>query len=82
MIDKAYVKDLPRANGRAIYDLLFVSESAKACFYVCGDAKAMARGVNKCLHEIIQEHGSCSAAAAEQRIKTLQDEGRYMRDVW
>mmetsp|Transcript_18199 Transcript_18199/g.37609 ORF Transcript_18199/g.37609 Transcript_18199/m.37609 type:complete len:703 (+) Transcript_18199:166-2274(+) len=79
---KVYVQDRLRANGRQIYDLLFETSGPKACFYVCGDAKAMARGVNKCLHEIIQEHGSCSASVAEGKIKTLQDEGRYMRDVW
>jgi NADPH-ferrihemoprotein reductase len=77
---KVYVQDHIRKNGKQIYDLLF--GSGGAYLYVCGDAKLMARDVNITLHEIVQQYGSCSATEAELKIKAMQEEGRYLRDVW
>ena len=45
----------------------------RACVYVCGDAKAMARDVHAAL---------AAALGGEAALKALADEGRYQKDVW
>ena len=81
---KVYVQDKLRENGKKIFDLLFQNEGKpKAHFYVCGD-KEMAKDVNRTLVEIVvsESGGEADAMAAEKMIRTLQEEGRYARDVW
>jgi sulfite reductase (NADPH) flavoprotein alpha-component len=51
-----------------------------AALYVCGDAKAMARDVHATLLRILGE-GSTEAAAAAL-LRAMQQDGRYLRDVY
>ena len=53
-----------------------------AHFYVCGDAKRMAKDVEDTLLKIAAEHGGKSAAEAKSWLDGLAKAGRYQRDVY
>lgn len=75
---KVYVQHLLREQGEAVWGML----GRGAFFYVCGDAKGMAKDVHRALEETVQKHGGKTFAEAEAFVKQLQAEGRYQRDVW
>ena len=53
-----------------------------ACFYVCGDAKRMAKDVDAALHAIVAEQGGKTTAEAADYVKQLKKDRRYQRDVY
>ena len=55
-----------------------------AHFYVCGDAKRMAKDVHKTVIEIAQTQGGLSPEAAEDYVGNtlMKVEKRYLRDVY
>jgi len=53
-----------------------------AYFYVCGDAKAMAKDVRNALVRAYADVKSLSAEVAEQAVATLEREKRYLQDVY
>jgi sulfite reductase (NADPH) flavoprotein alpha-component len=53
-----------------------------ANFYVCGDAKAMAKDVRAMLVNAYADVKSLSPEAAEQAVATLEREKRYLQDVY
>jgi sulfite reductase (NADPH) flavoprotein alpha-component len=53
-----------------------------AHFYVCGDAKRMAKDVDAALHEIIQKAGGKSGDQAAEYVAALKSAKRYQRDVY
>jgi sulfite reductase (NADPH) flavoprotein alpha-component len=53
-----------------------------AHFYVCGDARRMARDVDKTLQTIVAEQGRLSEAEAKSYIAALVRAKRYQRDVY
>lgn len=53
-----------------------------AYFYVCGDAKRMAKDVDEALHQIIQSQGGRSAEEAAQYVAEMKKTRRYARDVY
>ena len=75
---KVYVQDKMRAHGLELWTWL----KAGAHFYVCGDAKRMAKDVETALAEIAGQHGSMNAAGAKNFIAELQAAGRYQADVY
>lgn len=53
-----------------------------AHFYVCGDAKAMAKDVRAMLVTAYADVKTLSPEAAEQAVATLEREKRYLQDVY
>lgn len=75
---KVYVQDRLREHGRDLFDWL----EGGAHLYVCGDATRMARDVHDTLLAVIAEHGGLAAEDAQAYLDTLQQQGRYARDVY
>jgi sulfite reductase (NADPH) flavoprotein alpha-component len=55
-----------------------------AYFYVCGDAKHMAKDVHQALIDIAQQQGGLSPEAAAEYVNValMKTEKRYLRDVY
>src|SRR5215470_10494769 len=53
-----------------------------ANFYVCGDAKAMAKDVRAALVKAFADVKSLTPEAAEQAVRTLEKEHRYLQDTY
>jgi len=75
---KIYVQDRMRENAAGLWAWL----AGGAHFYVCGDARHMAKGVDAALHEIVAQQGGMDAAAAVEYVKRMKKEKRYQRDVY
>lgn len=76
--EKIYVQDRMRAAGADLWAWL----QSGAHFYVCGDAKRMAKDVDVALHGIVALHGKMDGPAAVDYVKRLKKEHRYLRDVY
>jgi sulfite reductase (NADPH) flavoprotein alpha-component len=76
--EKFYVQDRMRQNGAELWSWL----EAGAHFYVCGDAKRMAKDVERAMVDIVAEHGGLSADAAIAFVAGLKKTGRYQADVY
>lgn len=75
---KVYVQDKMREAGAELWRWL----EGGAHFYVCGDAKRMAKDVDRALHEIAAEQGALGGEGAAEFVKRLGREKRYQRDVY
>jgi sulfite reductase (NADPH) flavoprotein alpha-component len=53
-----------------------------AHFFVCGDAKRMAKDVDATLRKIVQGQGGKSLAQANEYVEKLKSDKRYKRDVY
>src|SRR5439155_5000285 len=88
-LDLAFSRD----QGHKIYVQHRMLENAKelwawlqngAYFYVCGDAKRMAKDVHQTLISIAQKAGGLSPEAAAEYVNVtlMRTERRYLRDVY
>jgi sulfite reductase (NADPH) flavoprotein alpha-component len=77
---KIYVQDRIRENGAEFWNWL----QNGAYFYVCGDAKRMARDVENTLIEVAKTHGGLSDDAAKEYITVTlaKTEKRYLKAVY
>lgn len=76
---KIYVQNRMLENGAEIWKWI---DGEGAQFFVCGDAKRMAKDVDAALRKIVQEHGGKSVDEANQYVEQLKSEKRYKRDVY
>jgi sulfite reductase (NADPH) flavoprotein alpha-component len=77
---KIYVQNRMRENGKELWAWL----QNGAYFYVCGDAKRMAKDVHQTLITIAQEQGGLSPEGAAEYVNVtlMKTEKRYLRDVY
>ena len=77
--EKVYVQHRLQQRAAEIWGLL---KGGKGVFYVCGDAKHMAKDVNRALLQVIEQERGCSTEEAEVCLQDLVHQKRYLRDVW
>jgi sulfite reductase (NADPH) flavoprotein alpha-component len=75
---KIYVQDRMREVGRDLW--AWLAEGAHV--YVCGDAKRMAKDVERALVDIVAQHGARSTDEAIGFVAGLRKTGRYQTDVY
>ncbi|WP_424631374.1 sulfite reductase subunit alpha [Bradyrhizobium sp. SYSU BS000235] len=76
--EKFYVQDRMREVGRELWAWL----ADGAHVYVCGDAKRMAKDVERALVDIVAQFGARSTDDAVSFVADLKKKGRYQQDVY
>lgn len=75
---KIYVQDRMLSQGAELWARL----QEGAYLFVCGDAQRMAKDVEAALLQIIQQHGGLSPSEAQNYLRQLRKEKRYLRDIY
>lgn len=75
---KVYVQDRIREAGAELWGWL----SEGGHFYICGDAKRMAKDVEAALLDVAATHGGLGADKAAAFLADLKAAGRYQADVY
>jgi sulfite reductase (NADPH) flavoprotein alpha-component len=75
---KFYVQDRMREVGRELWTWL--AEGAHV--YICGDAKRMAKDVERALVDIVAQFGARSTDEAVAFVVELKKKGRFQQDVY
>ena len=76
---KIYVQHRMLENAADIWKWI---DGDGAQFFVCGDARRMAKDVDAALRKIVQEQGGRSLEEANDFVEKLKAEKRYKRDVY
>jgi sulfite reductase (NADPH) flavoprotein alpha-component len=77
--EKIYVQHRMTENAREIWKWI---DGEGAYFFVCGDARRMAKDVDATLRKIVREEGGKSIDEANEYVEKLKNEKRYKRDVY
>ncbi len=76
---KVYVQDKMMENAEEMWKWI---DGEGAHFYVCGDARRMAKDVDAALRKIVQEQGGKDVDSANAYVEKLKSDKRYKRDVY
>jgi sulfite reductase (NADPH) flavoprotein alpha-component len=76
---KIYVQHRILENAAEIWKWI---DNDGAHFFVCGDAKRMAKDVDAALQKIVQEQGGMDPEQASDYVEKMKAEKRYKRDVY
>ncbi|WP_019156685.1 assimilatory sulfite reductase (NADPH) flavoprotein subunit [Robertmurraya massiliosenegalensis] len=76
--EKVYVQQRMKEESKELFAWL----QGGAVLYICGDEKNMAKDVHETLIEIIEKEGNLSRLEAEEYVAKLQQQKRYLRDVY
>ena len=77
--EKFYVQHCLMENAAEIWKWL---DGEGAHFFVCGDARRMAKDVDATLRKIVQAQGGKSSDEANEYVEKLKSDKRYKRDVY
>ena len=77
--DKSYVQHKMLENAAELWKWL---DAEGAHFFVCGDARRMAKDVDAALRKIIQEQGGRTDEQTNEYVEKLKSDKRYKRDVY
>jgi len=75
---KFYVQDRMREVGREVWT--WMAEGAN--IYICGDAKRMAKDVERALVDIVAQFGARTTDEAVSFVAELKKKGRFQQDVY
>jgi sulfite reductase (NADPH) flavoprotein alpha-component len=75
---KIYVQDRMMGSSGELWKWL----EEGAYFYVCGDARRMAKDVDAALRQIVQQQSGKNAEQANEYVENLKSKKRYKRDVY
>ena len=75
---KFYVQDRMREVGRDVWSWL----AEGAHLYICGDAKRMAKDVERAMVDIVAQFGARSTDEAIAFVADLKKKGRFQQDVY
>ena len=76
---KVYVQHKMTEHAAKIWKWI---DADGAHFFVCGDARRMAKDVDATLRKIVQEQGGKSVEQANEYVEKLKSDKRYKRDVY
>ena len=76
---KIYVQNKLLENAAEIWKWI---DAEGGQFFVCGDARRMAKDVDAALRKIVLDQGGKSADEASEYVEKLKSEKRYKRDVY
>src|SRR6266568_2391762 len=76
---KIYVQHKMLEHAAEIWEWI---DGDGAQFFVCGDARRMAKDVDAALRKIVQEQGGKSVDEANAYVEKLKTDKRYKRDVY
>ena len=76
---KIYVQHRMLENAAELWKWI---DAEGAHFFVCGDAKRMAKDVDAALNKIVQEQGGMDPEKASEYVEKMKAEKRYKRDVY
>ena len=77
--EKSYVQSKMLENAAEIWKWM---DGEGAHFFVCGDARRMAKDVDAAWRKIIQEKGGKSEEQTNEYVEKLKSDKRYKRDVY
>ena len=77
--EKIYVQHRMKENADEIWKWI---DAEGAHFFVCGDARRMAKDVDATLRNIVQEQGGKSVDQANEYVEKMKSDKRYKRDVY
>ena len=77
--DKSYVQHKMLEHEAEIWKWL---DGEGAHFFVCGDARRMAKDVDAALRKVVQDQGGKSVEDANHYVEKLKSDKRYKRDVY
>jgi sulfite reductase (NADPH) flavoprotein alpha-component len=79
LAEKSYVQHKMLENGDEIWKWM---EGEGGHFFVCGDARRMAKDVDAALRKIIQDKGGKTEEQTNEYVEKLKSDKRYKRDVY